>query len=228
MRVREWMIVVAIGLSGGCEWDMAGMPGMTPATKPALASMATPAPTTRPAAAAKAPADNPKPPESYLAKNGPAKEGAAAGQPAVERALSWANKYAQSMQTVTDLQREIRDQQKEMQALGQQNVKCQDELAAAQKELKDANALLIEMRQELTKWKTDILGFRSEMKEAQQAQLVMLTRVLKVLGSDAIPAPAATATATPVATPAPVPAPAATPAPTSQPSTEPASATVHK
>ncbi len=186
MRVREWIIVAAIGLSGGCQWDMAGM-GLTP--------KAAPAPTTRPVA--KAPADNAKPPESYLAKNGPKES--SAGQTAVESALNWANKYAQSMQTIAELQRESRDQQKESQALQQQNVKLQDDLAAAQKELKDANALLIEMRQELTKWKTDVLGFRTEMKEAQQAQLGMLSRVLKVLGSDV------------------------TPAPTSQPATEPAS-----
>jgi hypothetical protein len=203
MRVREWIIVVAIGLSGGCDWDMHGFDLMQTPT-PAVAP--TPAPTTRPVA--KAQDDSPRPIESYLAKNGPAKEGEAGNQTAVESALSWANKYAQSMQTVTELQRESRDQQKETQALGQQNVKLQDELAAAQKELKDANTLLIEMRQELTKWKTDVLGFRGEMKEAQQAQLGMLSRVLKVLGSDATPAP--------------------TLAPTSQPATEPACATAHK
>ena len=145
MRVREWIIVAAIGLSGGCQWDMAGM-GLTP--------KAAPAPTTRPVA--KAPADNAKPPESYLAKNGPKES--SAGQMAVESALNWANKYAQSMQTIAELQRESRDQQKESQALQQQNVKLQDDLAAAQKELKDANALLIEMRQELTKWKTERPG----------------------------------------------------------------------
>ena len=201
MRVREWIIVLAVGLSGGCEWDMQGL---TPATKPALVPAA--APTTRPVAKAPPPAAEPaKPPESYLAKNGLNKEGdAAGGKTAVESALSWANKYAQSMQTVTDLQRESRDQLKETQTLQQQNVKLQDELVAAQKELKDANALLIEMRQELTKWKADVLGFRSEMKEAQQAQLAMLTRVLKVLGSEAAPAP------------------------TSQPATEPTSAPSHK
>jgi hypothetical protein len=221
MRVREWIIVLAIGLSGGCEWDMHGF---GPQQKPAPATAPAPAPATRPVV--KTPDDTPKPLESYLAKNGPAKEGEPANQTAVESALSWANKYSQSMQTVTELQRESRDQQKEMQALGQQNVKLQDELAAAQKELKDANTLLIEMRQELTKWKTDVLGFRSEMKEAQQAQLGMLSRVLKVLGSDATPAP------TPAPAPAAVPAPAAPAVPTPvsalQPATEPASAPARK
>jgi hypothetical protein len=204
------------------------MHGFGPQQKPAPAPVSAAA--TKPAA--KAPDDTPKSLESYLAKNGPTKEGEASSQTAVESALTWANKYAQSMQTVTELQREGRDQQKETQALGQQNVKLQDELAAAQKELKDANTLLIEMRQELTKWKTDVLGFRSEMKEAQQAQLGMLTRVLKVLGSDATPAPAAT----PVPVPAPAPTPAATPVPTPAPTavpvsksaTEPASAPAHK
>ena len=130
MRVREWIIVLAVGLSGGCEWDMQGL---TPATKPALVPAA--APTTRPVAKAPPPAAEPaKPPESYLAKNGLNKEGdAAGGKTAVESALSWANKYAQSMQTVTDLQRESRDQLKETQTLQQQNVKLQDELVAAQK-----------------------------------------------------------------------------------------------
>jgi hypothetical protein len=198
MRVREWIIVLAIALSGGCEWQMQGF---GPTTKPAPL----PTPTTRPTA--KAPAESPKPAESYLAKNGLNKEGDAPTQTAVESALTWANKYAQSMQTVTDLQHENREQLKESQTLQQQNVKLQDELTAAQKELKDANALLIEMRQELTKWKADVLGFRSEMKESQQAQLTMLNRVLKVLGSDATP---------PVPTSA------------SQPATEPTSAPTHK
>jgi hypothetical protein len=48
--------------------------------------------------------------------------------------------------------------------------------------LSEANGLLIEMRVELNNWKSDILGFRDEMRNAETAQLETLLRILKVLG----------------------------------------------
>ncbi len=48
------------------------------------------------------------------------------------------------------------------------------------------------MRAELIKWKADVLGFRGEMRNGQSAQLAMTTRILKLLGAEAGPPPAAT------------------------------------
>jgi hypothetical protein len=173
MRIRQWIIVVVVAACGGCQWNSPSV--APPATLPV----------------AKAPEVTTKPSDSYLANSGANKDGEVSNQTAVEKALDWAAKYQQSMQTVAELQKESREQLKQMQAQEQDKIKLQAELTAAQKELKDANALLIEMRQEVTKWKTDVLGFRGEMKEAQQAQIDMLGRVLKLLGSDVPTKPAA-------------------------------------
>ena len=56
------------------------------------------------------------------------------------------------------------------------------QLQQTQKELAEANDLLIEMRIELNNWKADIIGFRDEMRDAETAQLETLFRILKALG----------------------------------------------
>ena len=58
------------------------------------------------------------------------------------------------------------------------------QLKQAQKELNEANILLIEMRVELNNWKVDILGFRDEMRDAEKAQLEALLKILKALGGE--------------------------------------------
>jgi chromosome segregation ATPase len=66
--------------------------------------------------------------------------------------------------------------------LNEQVVSLETQLRQAQKELAEANGLLIDMRVELNNWKNDILGFRDEMRQAETAQLETLLRILKVLG----------------------------------------------
>lgn len=60
----------------------------------------------------------------------------------------------------------------------------EDKLAQSEKELNEANDLLVKMRIELANWKTDVLGFREEMREANIAQLEALYKVLTILGAD--------------------------------------------
>ncbi len=43
---------------------------------------------------------------------------------------------------------------------------------------------MIEMRIELNNWRTDILGFRDEMRDADTTQLQALLRILKILGGE--------------------------------------------
>ena len=58
------------------------------------------------------------------------------------------------------------------------------ELEQAKKELAEANDLLIEMRIELNNWKSNIIGFRDEMRDADKYQLEALLKILKVLGGE--------------------------------------------
>ena len=51
-----------------------------------------------------------------------------------------------------------------------------------QKELTEANDLLIKMRIELNTWKMDVLSFRDEMRQAEEAELEALLKILRLLG----------------------------------------------
>ena len=58
------------------------------------------------------------------------------------------------------------------------------ELMQTKKELTQANELLIEMRIELNNWKTNILGFRDEIRDTEKAQFEALLKILEVLGGE--------------------------------------------
>ena len=72
----------------------------------------------------------------------------------------------------------------ENQQLKDELVPCKAQLAQAQKELSEANDLLVEMRGELNNWKSNILGFRNEMRQANTAQLEALIKILTILGAE--------------------------------------------
>jgi DNA repair exonuclease SbcCD ATPase subunit len=57
-------------------------------------------------------------------------------------------------------------------------------LQQTQKELAEANNLLLDTRVEMNNWKADILGFREEMRQAEIAQLQSLKQILEVLGGE--------------------------------------------
>jgi len=82
----------------------------------------------------------------------------------------------------------LRQQNRELivqkQQLKDQVVALEAQLRQTQKELTEANDLLITMRIELNNWKVDILGFRDEIRNAETAQLEALFKILKVLGGE--------------------------------------------
>ncbi len=111
-------------------------------------------------------------------------ESAPQGQTVVESAMELSEKYAKLSDEVAVLREknqnfitENRHLKKQLAALGAQSQKTQKELA-------EANDLLIEMRIELNNWKADILGYRDEMRDAEKAQLEALFKILKVLGGE--------------------------------------------
>ena len=53
-----------------------------------------------------------------------------------------------------------------------------------EKELAEANNLLVEMDKNLDNWRKDVLGFREEMRQADAAQIEALQKILSLLGAE--------------------------------------------
>jgi chromosome segregation ATPase len=103
---------------------------------------------------------------------------------AVESAIAISDKYAKLSEEAAALK-----QRKD--ALEAENQKLKDDLRAArenlekaQKELTEVNDLLVQMRLELNNWKSDVLGFRNEMRDAEKAQIEALLKILRLLGGE--------------------------------------------
>jgi len=106
------------------------------------------------------------------------------GPSVVESAIELSEKYAKLSEEAAALRQEKQDLTTKNQRLKDQVGVLGAQLQQAQKELTEANDLMIEMRIELNNWKADILGFREEMRNADTAQLETLLRILKILGGE--------------------------------------------
>lgn len=106
------------------------------------------------------------------------------GPTAVESAIELSGKYARLSEEIAVLKQKNQDLITENRRLKNQVAPLSAQLQQTQKELTQANDLLIEMRIELNNWKTDILGFRSEMRNADTEQLKALLNILKILGGE--------------------------------------------
>ncbi len=107
------------------------------------------------------------------------------GRTAVESAIELSEKYARLSDQTIALREENQRLTADNDALLQQIAALEAKLKQTQKELGEANELLIEMLTELNNWKTNILGFRGEMRDAAKAQLEALLKVLEILGGEA-------------------------------------------
>lgn len=105
---------------------------------------------------------------------------------AVNAAVRWAEKYEKLVEQNVELREKHNQLFTENAELRQQLKTTQADLERTQKELKEADAFLHEMHTELNNWKSDVLGFRQEMRQAQKAQLQALSRVLQILGAEPI------------------------------------------
>jgi len=117
-------------------------------------------------------------------------ESAPQGPTAVESAIGLSEKYAKLSEEASVLRRENQDFTTKNQQLKEQVTNLEAQLQQTQKELGEANDLLIKMRIELNNWKIDVLGFRDEMRDAEKAQLEALLKILKVLGGEVAAEPA--------------------------------------
>lgn len=102
----------------------------------------------------------------------------------IESAMELSAKYAKLSDEMTVLKLKNQQLLAENQDLKDRLAPCQAQLVQAQKELAEANDLLIEMRVELNNWQANVLGFRDEMRDADKAQLDALLKILQVLGGE--------------------------------------------
>jgi DNA repair exonuclease SbcCD ATPase subunit len=110
-------------------------------------------------------------------------EGSQAGLGASGSAVELTERYAQLAEKAATLQQQNQQLTEENARLGRQTETLAAQLKQTQTELTEANNLLIEMLGELNTWKSDILGFRNEMRMTAKAQLEALLKILEVLGA---------------------------------------------
>ncbi len=103
---------------------------------------------------------------------------------AVESAIELSEKYARLSEESAVLRQKNQNLLTESQQLKDHLANYDAQLRQTQKELTEANNLLIDMRIELNNWKTDILGFREEMRQADTEQLRALINILEMLGGE--------------------------------------------
>jgi signal transduction histidine kinase len=106
------------------------------------------------------------------------------GRTVVESAIELSQKYAILSEEAVNLQKKNDAIIAENRQLKEQISVLDAKLKQTQKELAEANDLLMEMRIELNNWKTVIVGFRDEMREAETAQLEALLKILKILSGE--------------------------------------------
>jgi len=102
----------------------------------------------------------------------------------VASAMELSKEHAKLSEEAAVLRQENKDLIARNQQLKGQVVTLEAQLKQTQRELSEASDLLITMRIELNNWKTDILGFRDEIRDAETAQLEALLKILKVLGGE--------------------------------------------
>ena len=111
-------------------------------------------------------------------------EGRQAGQEASSEAVDLTERYTQLFETAAALKQENQGLAEENGRLKRQIETLEVQLKQAQAELTEANGLLLEMLGELNNWKSDILGFRNEMRQAAKTQLEALLKILETLGAE--------------------------------------------
>ncbi len=138
----------------------------------------------------------PDPPEqaSYLKETGVRPDEEAASPTAVESALAWSEKYSRAVEQLSRQQQEAHKLAEEKRQLNQKIAALEAELAQTRQELQEANDLLLDVRRANQRWKTDVLGYRDELRQAHEAELTALYKVLRLLGGEV---PASTPTAGP-------------------------------
>ena len=106
------------------------------------------------------------------------------GPTTVETVIDLSKKHAKLAEEAASLRQEKLNFITENNLLKEQIADSRAQLQQTQKELTEANDLLIEMTIELNNWKTNIVGFQKEMRKADTAQLQALLKIFEILGGE--------------------------------------------
>ena len=109
------------------------------------------------------------------------------GQTAVDSAIELSHRYAKLSEEMTELKGKNQGLITENDQIKGQLAVLEPELKQAKKELEETNDFLIKMQIELNNWKTDILGYREEMRDASTAQMEILLKIAQAMGAEIIP-----------------------------------------
>ncbi len=133
------------------------------------------------------PAVRPEPSEpqaAYLKETAIQPDAEAGSGTAVENALAWSEKHAQAVEQLARQQETNQKLADQNRALESKVAALESDLTKTRQELKDANDLLIDLRRANEDWKTNVLGYRDEMRKAHGAEIEALHKVLRLLGGE--------------------------------------------
>ena len=102
----------------------------------------------------------------------------------VDSAIELSGKYAALSNEAAELKQNNRSLAEQNSLLKQKADELNKQLLQTQKELTEANDLLINMRVELNNWKTNVIGFRDEIRQVDSEQLKALIKILELLGGE--------------------------------------------
>lgn len=111
-------------------------------------------------------------------------EGASHTQSVVQSAMDLSKKYSALSEEAANLRQTKQDLESQNAALKQKITSLQQDLTRCQSELNQSNDLLMDMLGELNQWKSDVLGFRHEMRDSAKAQMSALLKILKMMGAE--------------------------------------------
>lgn len=105
-------------------------------------------------------------------------------QTAVESAIELSEKYAELSDTLAKERQTSQNLTIENRELKGRIAVLEPQLEQTQKELAQANDLLMETTIDFNNWKNNVIGFRDEMRDADKVQLETMLKILKVLGGE--------------------------------------------
>lgn len=103
-----------------------------------------------------------------------------------ESALEMSQRYQELSLETEKLRQDNSTLKLENDSFTRQIADLNTQLETARNELSEANEFLQQMHAELGKWKSDVLGYRDEMRSAQVAELEALKKILKILGAELV------------------------------------------
>ena len=106
------------------------------------------------------------------------------GPSSVETAMKMTEKYTKLSDDFIKLKQQSNELATENKLLKEQIAVIKPDLERTQKELNQANNLLIDMTTELNNWKSQVLGFKDEMRQADEVQLEALLKILEAIGGE--------------------------------------------